>query len=90
MTDEIVNLILTRVCAFDEKVSGGLGSVQEQLDLVLKRIRTVERQVSGLGQMMIAMDGTLIAKQDRIDHLAHRVEAIERHLGLRYEVPSPT
>ncbi|MGD9883570.1 MAG: hypothetical protein AB7F22_04785 [Reyranella sp.] len=72
MTDEPINLILTRLNRIDENVT----RLRDDMRDVKARLTSLEVSVS-------LLHGDFSGQSNRIDRLEHRLERIENRLNLR-------
>ena len=78
----MLNHTLALLRRIDEKLDREMGGLRADVRHVLDRMTASERMNS-------ALDLTLLQKQDQLDHLRHRVEALEDHLGRPFRTPTP-
>jgi septal ring factor EnvC (AmiA/AmiB activator) len=79
MTDNVENLVLEHLRA----ISADIARMERKQDEVITRLGRLELAVAGLRRDMAHTDEAAAEQNVRMDHLAERVERIERRLELR-------
>lgn len=79
MTDNVENLVLEHLRA----IRGDMARMERKLDETISRLGRLELAVAGLRRDMAHTDEAAAEQSVRIDHLAERVERLERRLELR-------
>lgn len=72
MSDEPINLVLTRLNRIDDK-----------LDRLMDRVGELTGRIGSLETLVAHIHGDMAAQSVRIDQLGNRLEKVERRLELR-------
>lgn len=79
MTDNVENLVLEHLRA----IRADIARMERKQDEAITRLGRLELAVAGLRRDVAHTDEAAAEQNVRIDHLAERVERIERRLELR-------
>ena len=82
MTDNVENLVLEHLRA----IRGDIARMERKQDETITRLGRLELAVAGLRRDMAHTDEAAAEQGVRIDHLAERLDRVERRLNLREEV----